>query len=93
MKTIAYCHMCEIEAGRATFTGTANLPMHTCGFYDVNASTFGAMLSAKCTCNQCGRSMEQDLASHLYWCPFPDCPNFALLQIPAEQIPAERSKL
>lgn len=49
----------------------------------------------KKTCNQCMKQMINDSASCRGYggiCTNPKCPNYALVQIPLEQMPTEKPK-
>ena len=46
-------------------------------------------------CNQCHRQFKYKVdigTSVVSICHYPDCPNYALLQMPAEQMPKEERK-
>ena len=54
------------------------------------------MAKEKHTCNQCFRQMKFTLAEvgvvSFYVCTNPDCPNYALVQIPVEFMPKVKGK-
>jgi hypothetical protein len=58
------------------------------------------MSKSKLTCNQChtrlGGSLllkdDKDVNTFIGFCTNPACPSYALLQIAAEQMPAEKEK-
>lgn len=57
--------------------------------------TMKKQIYKKFHCNQCHREFKYkiDLANSLVSiCHYPDCPNYALLQMPLEQMPKEKEK-
>jgi len=53
------------------------------------------MKEDKNTCNQCGQEMKSHLLGDLadyqffYFCSNPECPNYALFQVPMKDMPKD----
>lgn len=69
-------------------------PNTTCSRYEILDTLPGQRENV--SCNQCSNSMKELVLDGgvrfmgFHYCTTPDCPNFALLQVPAEDMPEQK---